>query len=381
MKKIVIIGAGEFQLPLIIKAKEMGFETHVFAWPKGAIGKNTADFFYPISIIDKEQILLICKKIYPEAVVSIASDLAVITVNYIARALGLPCNPPETDYNATNKFLMRKAFQASGMHVPKFIKVQQDFSLDDLKEMKYPLIVKPTDRSGSRAICKVTNNRELIKAVHTAVNVSFEKSAIIEEIINGNEYSCECISQNGIHHILTFTKKYTTGEPDFIEKAHLEPADLSEELIDKAKNEIIKGLNSLNINMGASHTEFRIDKNGFVQVIEIGARMGGDYIGTHLVPLSTGYDYLKMVIQASCGKQIDLSCWKKPKVSYVKFVMNKNDKRIFSNLQKTNKEEIIYATPMDETESRKVVDSSSRFGAFIMQCNDKFQLKQLIDLE
>ena len=79
MKKIVIIGAGEFQLPLILKAREMGFETHVFAWATGAVGKNAADFFYPISIIEKEDILTQCKIIRPEAVVSVGSDLAVLT--------------------------------------------------------------------------------------------------------------------------------------------------------------------------------------------------------------------------------------------------------------------------------------------------------------
>ena len=130
MKKIVIIGAGEFQVPLILKAKEMNFETHVFAWEKGAVGKDIADFFYPISITDKETILSISKELKPAAVVSVASDLAVITVNYVARALGLPCNPPETDYNATNKYLMRKTFQQSGITVPHFVKVQENFSMD-----------------------------------------------------------------------------------------------------------------------------------------------------------------------------------------------------------------------------------------------------------
>ena len=51
MKKIVIIGAGEFQIQLIEKAKELGYETHVFAWEEGAVGKEISDYFYPISIV------------------------------------------------------------------------------------------------------------------------------------------------------------------------------------------------------------------------------------------------------------------------------------------------------------------------------------------
>ena len=57
MKKIVIIGANSFQNPLILKAKEMGYETHIFAWKDGSIGERTADYFYPISIVEKEAIL------------------------------------------------------------------------------------------------------------------------------------------------------------------------------------------------------------------------------------------------------------------------------------------------------------------------------------
>ena len=54
MKKICIIGASELQLPLILRAKELGYETHVFAWEEGAIAKNECNYFYPISIKDKD---------------------------------------------------------------------------------------------------------------------------------------------------------------------------------------------------------------------------------------------------------------------------------------------------------------------------------------
>ena len=92
MLKIAIIGANEFQEPLILKAKECGYETHVFAWEKGAVGKASADYFYPISIVEKEKILEKCKEIGIAGICSIGSDLAVLTVNYIAEKLGLNSN-------------------------------------------------------------------------------------------------------------------------------------------------------------------------------------------------------------------------------------------------------------------------------------------------
>lgn len=101
MKKIVIIGANDFQRPLIKKAGEMGYETHVFAWRDGATGAGDADFFYEISITEKEQILEICRKIQPDAVSTIGSDLANITVQYLAEKLGLPGNSSACIENST----------------------------------------------------------------------------------------------------------------------------------------------------------------------------------------------------------------------------------------------------------------------------------------
>ena len=149
MRKIAIIGANSFQNPLILKAKEMGFETHVFAWQDGSIGEKTADYFYPISIVEKEEILEKCREIQPEAVVTIASDLANITVQYVAEGLGLVHNSRESIEISTNKYLMRQAFAKAGVPTPKFMVAEEGQDLSEAKEMSYPVIVKPTDRSGS----------------------------------------------------------------------------------------------------------------------------------------------------------------------------------------------------------------------------------------
>ena len=123
MKKIVIIGANDFQNQLILKAKEMGFETHVFAWQDGSIGEKTADYFYPISIVETDAILEKCREIQPDAVTTIASDLANITVSKVAAGLGLPGNTPECIEISTNKYAMRSAFKKAGLPTPAFYKV------------------------------------------------------------------------------------------------------------------------------------------------------------------------------------------------------------------------------------------------------------------
>lgn len=364
-KKLVIIGANDFQNQLILKAKSLGFETHVFAWKDGAIGEKTADYFYPISIVEKEKILEKCREIDPVGVCSIASDLATITVNYVAENLGLTCNPTSTTLQCTNKFEMRKKMKENGVKTPAFIKVSNDSSTWNIENMKFPVIVKPTDRSGSRGITKVFNKKELEEAVRYATKDSFEKMAIVEEYIEGEEYSCECISYKGNHHFLAFTKKYTTGSPNFIETGHMEPSDIKQEYQDEIKENIFKALTALGIQNGASHTEFKINKNGEFGIIEIGARMGGDCIGSDLVQISTGYDFVKMVIDVACGKEPDFTKVTEPKKAVTKFIFTQEDLNKMNEFAEKNPNQIYRISDMELENLGKTVDSSSRIGYYI----------------
>ena len=192
MKKLAIIGASYLQEPLIEKAKNMGIETHVFAWKAGDVGEKSADFFYPISIVEKDEILKKCREIGVDGICSIASDLAAITVNYVAHEMRLVGNSPRCAMISTNKHLMRQAFEENGDPSPKSILVA---SIDDLNEikLKYPIIVKPIDRSGSRGITKLLTEDGLEEAIENAKKQGFEKKALIEEFVTGQEYSVDIV--------------------------------------------------------------------------------------------------------------------------------------------------------------------------------------------
>ena len=377
--KIVIIGANSFQNPIILKAKEMGYETHVFAWKSGDIGEKTADYFYPISIVEKEKILEQCKKIKPKAVVSIASDLAVSTVNYLASKLNLIANKPENSKICTNKYEMRKAFKTANIKVPKFIEVGID-EIVDIDEFKMPIIVKPTDRSGSRGITLVKRKEDLKDAINHAIESSFEKKAIVEEFIYGDEYSCECISYRGKHIFLTTTKKFTTGAPNFIETGHIQPSGLSRTQEEYVKIEVFKALDALKIENGPSHSEFKIDNEGNVNIIEVGGRMGGDCIGSDLVKISTGYDFLKLTLDVSLGKEPILEKSYEPHIAVIKFIFNKEEVDRLDRIKEKFPNSIYYISEISDL-NHEIVDSSSRYGYYILQCKDLKELKEIEKLK
>ena len=285
MKKLAIIGASYLQMPLVQKAKDMGIETHCFAWEEGAVCKEISDFFYPVSILEKDRILEICRQVHIDGITTIASDAAVPTVCFIAGEMGLTGNSFEDALVSTDKYLMRKRFAEFSVSSPRFVIADDHFSVNGFR---FPVIVKPTDRSGSRGVKKIDSNADLQVAVQRAQKESFTHQAIIEEYITGSEVSVESITWKGTHYILAITDKITTEEPYFVELEHHQPSRLSVQIQEKIMSETLKALSALNILYGASHSEFKITPYGNVYAIEVGARMGGDFIGSHLVQLSTG---------------------------------------------------------------------------------------------
>lgn len=368
MIKLAIIGASYLQLPLVKKAKEMGIETHCFAWIDGAVCNEFADFFYPISILDKDLILEKCKEIGIDGITTIATDIAVPTICYIADKLDLISNSWDSALLSTNKLEMRKAFSRAGCSIPKFIEVLTDgFNVEGFS---FPLIVKPVDRSGSRGVSKVDFEKDLGSALKYAAEESFSKSILVEEYIEGIEVSVECISWNGNHKVLVITDKFTSGSPNFVELAHHQPSFLPELIQRNIKDETLKCLDALGIKYGASHSEFKITSDGKIYVIEVGARMGGDFIGSNLVELSTGYDFLKATINIAINKYEDSNILFN-KCSGVYF-LSKETENLLSYFENINDFEI--EKKIFNQDLKFVTSSNDRSGYLIYQANKRILL-------
>ena len=375
MKRIAIIGANEFQKRLVLKAKELKIETHVFAWEEGAVSKDSADYFYPISIREKTKILDIIREIKIDGICSIASDLAMPTVNYIAQVLNLVGNSETCTILTTNKFEMIKRLSAKGLPVPRF-QVANDFNDINMNQFIFPIIVKPIDRSGSRGVYKVENNQELNYAIVNAKKVSFSEYVLVEEYIDGREFSIESISQDGSHSILQITEKFTSGSPNFIETAHLSPARIDIITREKICSIIDKALDALEIQNGASHSEVKLTYDGRIVIIEIAARMGGDFIGSDMVEISTGHDFVKYVIEVALGIKLDPQWKVDNRVAFVKFIFDKKDVQKFKTIRQKYPNSI---TDFHINEQmKKVDDSSTRNGYYIMNISSD-ELNKILD--
>lgn len=374
-KKLAIIGASYLQKPLVEKAKEMGVYSICFAWEDGAVCKDLCDKFYPVSTVDKEEILKICREEQIDGITTIASDVATLTVSYVAEQLGLVGNPNKYAQTATNKYLMRQCFMENDVPSPKFCEAAGSVPAA-VKNFHFPVIVKPTDRSGSRGVEKVETPKDLAQAVERACNESFQKRAIIEEFVEGREISVESISYIGKHYVLQITDKVTTGAPYFVELEHHQPSSLPDDIKQQVKAIVLNALDALHIQYGASHSELKITADGDIRVIEIGARMGGDFIGSDLVRLSTGYDFLKGVIEVAFGD------FHEPQITAHNcsgvFFLCEETKDILSIIQNVGKHPEIVRAEVTDPVLRNIEQSADRSGYMVYRSNYKIDIRDLI---
>lgn len=376
MKKIAIIGASYLQEPLVRKAKEMGLYTLCFAWRDGAVCADIADEFYDISIVEKEKICDICKQKEIDGVCTIASDVAAPTVAYIAEQMGLIGNSYESAVKANNKYQMRNAFMKAGVPCPKYMMATPETLhtpnvLDGLRDFQYPIIVKPSDRSGSLGVSKICTPAEYYPAIERAMDKSFKHEAMIEEFIEGREISVEFISYKGKHYPLQITDKVTTEAPHFVELEHHQPSSLSSEMFDKIYSITEAALNALGITNGASHSEYKITKEGRIAVMEIGGRMGGDFIGSDLVRLSTGYDFVKGVIEVALGT------FEEPKKTINKhsgaYFLSKETEYLLPIIENWQKIPDIVCAEITNRDLKNIECSADRSGYLIYQSTHKMR--------
>lgn len=301
MNKIAVIGANKPLLHFYRRAKFLGYYIVGIAWEEGAVCKTYCDKFYPISFSDKDAVVEVCRKEKVDGIISFSLESALPTVVYVANKLGLVSNSEESIALTQSKYAQRQALEKAGIPVPKYFLVENEDDLERI-QCRFPVIVKPVDSGGSQGICKVEKPKDLSEAYKYAVSYSRSSKAIIEEFIDGREFSVEFISHQGKHYFLQITDKVTSGAPRFVEMQHHQPADIPTSVWTRIKSMVENALTALRIENSASHTEIKWNSNDELFIIETGARMGGDYITSDLVRLSTGYDFVDGAIKLACNK-------------------------------------------------------------------------------
>lgn len=307
MKKILIIGASVLQLPAIIKAKELGYHVVVVDFNPKAVGIKYADEYYNISTIDQDSIIELAEKLKPDGIMTLATDMPMRALARATEKLKLPGISLDTAIKATDKGEMRKAFRENDIESPWFYVVHNEEDLKlIMKYITYPCVMKPTDNAGNRGVCFVDSQENLIRQFEYSFQNSRYGHVIIEEYMEGKEVSVEIIVYKGKVHILAVTDKLTLGKPYFVEIGHAQQSMLDKKDVAAIRDLASRAVLALGINNSPAHVEIMLTKDG-PKMVELGARLGGGGISTHLVPLSTGVDLVKADMDIAMGIEPEIT--------------------------------------------------------------------------
>ena len=280
-------------------AKEMGVETHCFSFDEHAIARETVDYFHDISIKEKNHVLEACQDIGIDGVVA-TTELTIPVAAYVAEKKHLNGIDYEISKQITDKVRNRKlCADIEGLHQPWFQEVN---SISELHNVQYPVIVKPTSLGGKRGISVARNEEELKQSFEYAQEAGPIENILVEQFLEGGkEYSVESLSYKGQHSIIQVTEKISSGPPHCVELGHQQPAAISDDTKETIRKVLTKGLTGIGVTNGPCHTEIKII-DGRIYLIEFNARPGGDHIAYPLTELSTGFPYIKGIIEVALNE-------------------------------------------------------------------------------
>ncbi|MFS1511155.1 ATP-grasp domain-containing protein [Chengkuizengella sp. SCS-71B] len=304
----MILGGSHAQLEAIQAVKKLGMKVLVLDMDPNAIGFKYADYFEVVSTTDFENVKKVAEKYRISGSMTLSSDTAVPTVCYVNEKLGLPNQGVGIGELVTDKSLMRKAFSNHHISSPNFIVLNHDQTileiLPNVERMlrNRDLIVKPSESSGSRGVSKIESVHQLEPAINLAREFTRNNNVVIEEFIEGVEIGAQCFSINGkmemcfVHNDLS---------ANMVPVGHSYPSFLSNEVLERVKNECDNALSSLGIMNGPSNIDIIIDKEGCPFFIEIGARIGATKL-PQITKYHSGIDLIECSIQLASGQDITI---------------------------------------------------------------------------
>lgn len=342
-KSMMILGASALQVPAIEKAKELGYRIILVDYDENAVGFSLADVKLVVSTLDMEEVYRQALIYRPDVVITSTSDGPVRTVAYVNEKLG---KRPDLSYKdslcATIKSHMRNRLKEHHVPIPDYYAVEDfDGFRAAVEALGGRCIVKPSDNAGSRGVVLLDGGigQQLATGQPGSIKQQSAKSqaengkqafaknqpdeeglrgiyeyskgnsrngmVMVEEIMAGPEVSVEAITVEGVTTIITITDKYITRPPYFVEIAHSEPSRLGKEVQEKIKIVALQAIEAIGLQNGPSHTEIKVTEEG-PKIVEIAARLGGDFITSRLVPLSTGVDLVGASVVLATGGKPDL---------------------------------------------------------------------------
>jgi len=303
-KKILFLGGSMFQLPPIKYANEQGHHTILCDYIEDNYCRSSAKEFYHVSTTDKEAVLKLAESLQVDGVVAYASDPAAPTQAYVGNKLGLPSNPYESVEILCRKDKFRDFLGKNNFLVPKS---NSFYEIEEAKEwagqLKYPIIVKPVDSSGSKGVSKVDCEDQIEEAFRYALGFSREKKVVVEEYFFRDGYQ---VAGDGF--VVDGKLAFRCWANEHFDKlcnprvpiGESFPSIMSHYTTNQAHRETQRLLDILGMERGALNFDFHFNRDGDFSFLELGPRNGGCLI-PDTIKYATGVDLIAYTVDSALG--------------------------------------------------------------------------------
>lgn len=306
---ILILGAGLMQRPAIQAAKSLGCQVVLVDGNPQALCVPLADTFVHLDLKNKEGIKDLALELFSQGklqgVFTAGTDFSA-TVSYVGEACGFAVHSYQAACNASDKSLMRGCFRDSGVPSPAFMKVEANSQAATNGEEitsffnNYPLVVKPVDNMGGRGCRLAHGQQELTDAIKDAQANSRSQRAIVEEYMEGPEFSIDALVYNGTVTICGFADRHIFFPPYFIEMGHTIPTAFSQKDQLALIATFVKGIHALGLTCGAAKADIKLTPKG-PMVGEIAARLSGGYMSGWTFPYSSDFFLTQEAVVIALG--------------------------------------------------------------------------------
>jgi biotin carboxylase len=317
-KRVLFLGGAYAQIPIIQEAKNRGWYIITCDYLPDNPGHKLSDEYHNVSTTDFEGVLELAMKVKPDFVIAYASDPAAPTAAYVSEKLGLPGNSYKSVQLLSEKDLFRKFLIDNGFNAPKCISIIDDNDIENVILLKFPIIIKPTDSSGSKGVSKINSRSEIKQAIEYALIYSRNKRVIAEEYIecegpqlHGDGFVIDgelVFDYLGDHH-------YNKDVNPFVPFSTTWPSIKGENVISQIEKELKRAISLSGFKNGAVNIEVRTSKTGDIYIMEIGPRSGGNFV-PQVINFATNFDMISASLDLFENKEIIIKNIQKKHAAY-----------------------------------------------------------------
>ena len=327
-RTLLLLGGSAQQVVAIDTAKRCGYRTVVCDYLPDNPGQYHADAFYQVSTTDREAVLEVARAEHVQGVVAYSSDPAAPTAAYVAETLALPTNSLASVETLSVKTLFREHLRRSGFPCPHAVGIPVDTSLSHACELvsslRFPIVVKPSDSSGSKGVTVLESTDGLPAALEKASGFTRNGLLIAEEYIELTSHHIvggDIFVKDGRICFWGLTNCHRLKSNSILPIGETTPVDLSDEVLCSVKSTLQDLVTSLDIRFGEMNVEVIVSGEGVPYILELGARAGGGMLPVQFSDIS-GIDLVRANVMCAMGDDPGDLDWQSKGECYATFFLH-----------------------------------------------------------